>query len=1720
MADKASVAVMVENEEPSGLSGTPETMGIPILIRGWRGPLCHALRGLLSHAPAEAHLFRNTLSHAAQFGNDLARDANSREIAKKERRPESYPLAALLLGMPSRPIALERTLAWLVIEAHLSGGYGNLVIALAQIIRGLTGKAEPKLRDTLAQCDGPSHLLTKMERLAGLVPTLGITGHKNFDSLWRSDLQAFCVSLVRQASSPTDCPDELFFSPTDHPGPLTEGPTDLEGDDPDENTFIPSVPVKPEDKIRKKKVRVALDWSTHMSRQSAPDLLRPSENVLPSELREREWQSAIAQAETAISKGNLQEAQYLLTAVLSIEAGLNSREARSASFGSATDGRIPVVDLSIHAMRRPERLPPNYFLPKGDDDRWLATGGDAIFPLSREYVALAQQLLDKRESTPDAVMSYLLLAGPVDKAKLRIAIKPNHRLVLAIELSDVLGLDAAQWAFGDSFGLSTAATFYGSYPALDMARAIAESNGFAAHNASAPWVVAAEHSLGSRTRPKDAPYEKVWSQLKGSTGRTRGRPSDKHVIDEWRRRLDRLVIHFLLATGHRPTKSLAEIILHDFVPEHALAIVSDKLADPAHSTRAVCTGWRFMGELEGFVTELRRLARNSEFLEAKNLAARILSGKSPLFSVPTHEGTESIEIRDLLRNLDPLWGYRPNLHRHGLCQFLIQRRVDPELRYFQMGWLSHDHHATSDSAPYPPVELGKDLASHIDEWLDQCGWHGGGKAQDLKKILSVTLLDDWKEKRIAHFRGVSSAITAIRADVKEAGNRLEGKIWSRIRTETPQVLPQFDASVSSDRPYFIPTSKVPTETSPQATIDQLQVEALLAPFSTNSFSAPERYVAAKLLHGALRRTAKAHGVRVHLPEIAVMSRHQVPSPFLPGIGAAIRQMDEFQSALVGHASSVSGKQGADAVNALAAISVWSIVLNTPYCAIDKAISILRGAKDALHSDSQPWLLRVPVENEHVVLRGDQAALALRLLKCEGWKVALDRLSFNGHSALGTFVKALLPSICSKQDSSSEIVTKLIHTARSANAVRFNGAERLILNGVSNPVAVPAVRAAATMDDITIAGDGKSRNSANQLKDECPHVGKNPPHKPSHDISFVMRAFDPDYIGQILGKAAQPAAKRRPQLKQLLTQALSKVGAEPTASRLILEYAWHLLEVGGPRSRGGQAISTIYKTLHRIEPALRGIGDEESLVGLSAVELTALCQAACEGSRRQSSREVLGELRRFFGHASRRYGVGFPDWDLLYRAYGIRLRGGDPALVGDKEASRLMEQLYNNVLLLEESDWDPGERRYRELCLVGALFSESSGARPRSIHGLTFADVSLGVDRDYLILRSRGRYASIKTQTSAGYIPLEGELWTKYANWFAGWFANACAGLPADALQEVPLFQIPGEAIGVRYEMRRIFGPIGSLVRWTTQQQQGRTYWLRKRRVRLRHVDVLSRKSMARDMVRAMRLDGHALMLTPLDKYLSEPMAFVTNHTSDHAIASRAGAVAITGLAKTQVDRASYVYGQNSNIRVAALLSLGATNFPEVELPSVPQLPTFRADLMWKSLEKILRDLVRGKDAEWVAARHSILLEQVNSIILAQRDFSARMKAGFGEGKFDIGPPRGGGLSKKCLELIAKEDQRLVSIAKDWVAMAPGGHIDEGCHLYEVQALQDMVGIASELGLKTESSCSFPGYGVALVRFVDEGNIPIYGAWRVIRWVLAVAWIAEQRKSHRCAMQNK
>ena len=1686
-------------------------MSIP--VPGWHGPLCFALTRILARPPAEAHVFRHVLSHASRYGNDLVRHAEDQPITR-ERKVKEYSLATFALSMPAKPRPIETTLAWLVLEAHLSYVHENLAIALTRIVRGLTRPGASKLADTVAECRGPSQLLAKMARLSGHDTAIGITGHKRFDALWRDELMAFCASLIRVVE-PQEPAAETESAPLNQPGALTENPTDRPGEDADEGPSYPARPVHPEEKILGRERRHALDWSVFMGRQSSPDLLRSPDNVLPQDLRECSWLRAMQQGNIALANGDLEDAEYQIATVLSVEAGLSSREAVSVGFGSTTRGAIPVIDLSARVFRRPESLPPNYFVPEQDDDRWMPTGGDVVFPLSAGCTALAKALLDARAAGLGARsgkrIHSLLLSRPLHREKLRAATKPDHRLVLAASIADAMGIDASQRAFNDTFGLSTAPVFYGAYPALDLARTIASINGFAGPDQTTKyWAPAADHWLGSRVRPKQPPYANVWAQLGGTPKRSKGRPSTAHLSDEWRRSRDRLAIHFLLATGHRPTDSLAGLTLHDFLPGYALAVVRDKVSDPSHATRLVCTGRRFVGELESFVAELHRVSRNGASSGAAHLASSILAGEESLFSIPTSNGSEPIDIRDLLRQLDPLWGYRPNLHRHGLCQFLIQRKIDPELRYFQMGWLSHDHHATSESAPSPPKWLGEELAPILDEWLDQCGWPGGAHAKHPDKLIPLRPLIDWEAKQARQTNEIRSGVARLRAEIREAGRDLEKGTWQQIQDESARILADFNASGTARQPSFVPRDEARVASKGSMVINGVHVQALLAPFARPSCSAAERYVAAKLLRKALLHTATQYGVRVHLPEVPVLSRHRQPSPFLPGMGLAVSQLNALQSAIVGHLANLGEIKRSEQIVELAAITIWSMILHTPCRGVEDAVTILRAANESHHADLEPWLLRLPYGKGHVSLMGDQAALLCRFVKCSGWKTALETLSRDQFSALGTFARKLVPRLCPDDLTAAGIVQRMTGTAHVAKMVALNGADRLILNRVVNPVTVPTIRAAATVDNVTISDDSAVQHRDRGPLAEPPPVGKKGAHRSSSDIADVMRAFSTDFTGEILGMPADPVAARRRQLRPLLERALSGADNEPTAPRLMLEYAWHLLVRGGPRSNGGQAISTIYKTYHHVEPVLRNLEKGESLEDFTSVELTAICRIACKASKRKSSRDVLGSLRLFFGYASRHYRVAIPEWGILYREYGVPSTGGDPALIGDAEANEIIDRLYREIQALDDSDADPAEQRYRETRLVAALIGEASAARPGSIYGLTLEDIVLGVDRDHIHLKSRGRFASIKTETAAGYIPLDGAIWAKYVPWFTTWFHGACTGLAPDALEAIPLFQIPGKPIGVRYERNAVFGDIGELVRWRTQQSRGRTYWLRKRRIRARHLEVLAQpRPLARDMAHAMRVDGQALLLTPLGWYLSEPSAYNTRDLSAHAIASRAGAAAITGLGLRQVDAVTTVHPYASPCCVGKLLRLGLAGLCSSKLPASPELSHFGADLTWSSIDRILRDLVRGHDVAWVAKRQAVQLAQAQSVADAGHALAARLNVKLGTGAGELGPPRRTTSTNSWYELLSKQDQRLLQIAKDWADVAGTASPNEGCRLYDSDAIGLLKTLANEI--HTQVACDEPdGLGRRMTRFTDQDGGAAYGVWRVVRWLFVIAWISEFR----------
>ena len=246
----------------------PCTMRLPIALPAWQGPLCQGLRNVLANAPAEAHLFPRVLAHSARYGNELVERASNNSLGR-DLSTEEFPLATFLLSLRERPKhRIAWTLSWLALEAHLSGGREKMVLELTGAIRGLRGHS--KLNETVGDCAGPSLLLAKMLRLRSRDSDLGITGHKTFDPLWKSELEAYCHSLFAHDERGAPAPDELVDSPLHLPSPLTEAPGDQPGEDPDEGPYCIGSSVDVEQVIRSSKLRSAMDWSAHMSRQRRP----------------------------------------------------------------------------------------------------------------------------------------------------------------------------------------------------------------------------------------------------------------------------------------------------------------------------------------------------------------------------------------------------------------------------------------------------------------------------------------------------------------------------------------------------------------------------------------------------------------------------------------------------------------------------------------------------------------------------------------------------------------------------------------------------------------------------------------------------------------------------------------------------------------------------------------------------------------------------------------------------------------------------------------------------------------------------------------------------------------------------------------------------------------------------------------------------------------------------------------------------------------------------------------------------------------------------------------------------------------------------------------------------------------------------------------------------------------------------------------------------------
>lgn len=1713
--------------------------GLLVPSLSWTPNLAAALRTILAHPPADAHCFTAVSRYRAENLAALVRQDSSGGKLTLEHTFDRYKLAETLIGAASGPGRRSRgvqTLLWLLLELILRGDMAEHIARLASNLRGsFRASDRGPLAAAIGDCAGLEELIVRMRFRLAAVENAGadanahprMVGVKSFDDLWVEALGRKCELILAAGD---DTAEEGDDEDAEEARVLSEGllhlaPEEDEDESEDRAIFEVDAEVYLHSPDKQTELQLAA-WGRELYRRSSSSLLRPTDNICPAHLVQGEWRRLVEAARHALAAGDAELVEFHLLVLLAIEAGLSDAEARSLIWARAHlgGGATPRIDARLRALIRPDLRPPEAFEPKAGDSRWQTACGFVAFPLSRAVLEIGVGLRWQRSRQahtdrnngprPEGWLQTQDQPRPVSAAFSKVGNPLNvtaatWRRRLAAHIASDQGTDVAQIALGDSFGVGHAPTYYMAFDVRSFAeRLCLYVESVTGARPGLRWRgLAQDLFAGSRVRPTGRPLECAWRLVGAKGDRGRGRPGTRTFVTQMRARRDALAMHLMLATGHRPVAALAKLRLSQFAPSHALVVLSDKQSDPAHHTRIASTGWRFQGALESYVRELQRIASSPDLRRFTRGALEVLAGERPLFDAPADDGGwHSLEVSNLLKQLPDVWQSCRNVHRHMLCQWLGTRGVHPELRHFQLGWLAHPMHATSTASLRPATALTRELADLIDEWLVASGWGGGGVSGRNFRHWDGPLLLDFS----AH---VQQHLT----DCREAQAKLEARLSDRDDARLPNILAQLqraisvaklglDLSIQDGNATLI--SEVDTPAARPVRLGARFVEAAVEAISSRD----ERALARRVLVKTLARARKQGLIQATLPKLPAPVPQFSPSPFVPILGVALLAAERLREGLPKTLATSAALEGLEGTRRLLSTTVLAIASCTPYRRLEDAHAIATQAAGAQRSRNLGEILRVPWGEGHVVLSGLPALLVARLRARPDLAEALKQSPEQRQASLGR----LLGEIFSRESAMDRkaMLDRVQTGLLLAGEVELEGPARALMRREVMAATVTAVRAASASDGITV-----ERSAA--LRDEVAESSEDPseealdatPLKSWHpNTHATLQLLNPGYVGDIGGLPAPPLRGRRPALLRALQSVVSTLDSSPTLRRWLLAYAQALLEPERRNEGRGLAISTVYKIVNRVSRALKQLGEEQRLDRLEANDWMAALLPYLRDPAAGDRVDVLKEVRRFFAYLQEHIHVCPPDWGMLFAAAGETLPPSDPALITDAEAERVFTALFKEV---ESDDPEPSfmEHALRRTRLAFALVLEASGVRPGSAEGLTLADVYLHPSGDYVRLRTRGRYARVKTRTSEGFVPLEGEMWHRHRDTFQQWFLDLQRMVGVSEPASVPLLQIPREPLGTRFQLDALTLRIGELIRWATQDGRARVYHLRKRRLQLRHLHLRALGTpRTLDVARVLRISGHASISTSIASYLGDPLVYLAEPRELGTELSLREAAAVAGRSVAGVharwvrklEGADSWAGAEGRRELMSLSQIEPSSWPAVDLPSPPRLSSLDGELDWRSVGWALESFAAGEVDDFALPTRWMSPGQWRQILSAAKELELRVGRRFRVGQDTLCPPRASSVWRRLEQRIEARDDGLLRIAREWARRALYRRSGTAILLVDEEAVKALTRLAQDLDLRVEVEEEGPPCHLALR---GRDGQTAYGLANAVRWALAVAWVS-------------
>lgn len=1267
--------------------------------------------------------------------------------------------------------------------------------------------------------------------------------------------------------------------------------------------------------------RAARAASAQLERASIGDLMAPAALRLPEQIDERLCRRVVAEAAAHLDAESPDAESYVALA-LALAGGIREIDLQDVVWADKGSGASLGVDQNAPVLYRPIRRPAHGIQPPRSIGLEPAAETFA-WPLPRSVHALllripgdkslGQAVLPEQGNTPVPryrlrdVIAHLLPTTNVG------ALAP--RMTLACRIAEKLGPEMAQLAMGDTFGMPFVPAYYSALPEEQLAGVIADilSRRF---GESVPVPTGRSGYIGSRL-VLTGTTAKAWpGLLKKALGQARRQTVD--MLGQWHAHRDSLAAALCSATGHRPENALGRIFLGDVIPEYGLIVLQDKQVDALRAARIAATGRLWLSDLRRFLDRLIEIAASQSDQPAGQLAAAILANEQPLFAVPSADGAPVTMTAAALREGMPAELQQvDNFYRHRLNQSLLARRVDPELRHAQLGWVVSPAHLNADVSPRSPIDLANLLGPVIDEVLVADGWY----ERSTRKIrwtwegVPMPPPMDWDAAFSTQKREHEQRLKEINQKLRERWKALEGPVLARMAAAVQQLCPLLRLDLEKN---YLERTRA-TSGAVELSADQHALICDQVRQGDEQTDAALQAVMTRILLYRLVRRARERGiVKGPIPGRPYLSFTSEPSPFVPNLGVAVRHAHAIREGLEARARMGAARD-------LGHLTVWSVVALSGYRRLQWAQAAARSARLAIRAGSSRHVLRLPVAVDgglvHMIFSGVPAALLVRRKKTAPTAPAPSI------TALGSWIVSHLDAVESWGGEPDEVAAKVESALVAAGRVELSGIERRFLQTADLPAASDVPERCVADDDhwpvrtAIAAQETTRRRLAPTLQAPAPEAIQGASRK---DYLRYASLLNRRSLGRQRARAAsnpKKASDGHGGWRRALRAALEKLREEVSTQVNLVVLIGYTLDHLRHGSEDGHRLqhNSLRREVTSFGWTLLSQLGVRSLLTLDADDLVRLYREILLSKAPAARAEVLKELGRFQRFILRMHGCPAVDMGQFAVLTNGRTRGGEPGLITDAERRAVLEQLQRDYQ--EEAarvDSSPEFLRIAELRVVLFLLLEASGIRPGSAQGVTVGDVHLlGDGADFVHVR-RGDFGEAKTKTSLGFAPLVGSIWAENRQWLEQWL-QAQAKADPTAEKKSPLFAVqPGQMRRVReYHLAE---RINTLMKWATGTDRAHCYWLRKQRITSRFKALAQAgNASARDAYGVQIASGHAGIGVTVKRYINDPAAVLFPGIHKMCDASRSLMLSLSGLKAGPLDAAWNRAGADGLDRVAILL---------------------------------------------------------------------------------------------------------------------------------------------------------------------------------------------------------